>query len=128
MIGSGEAGLAETINYVLHLFAPEEQQILADNVYLTGGCSKFPGLLERLDRELLEMRPFETTHRIYRAKNPALDAWYGARDFAALPNLENYLITRSEYEEYGGEYLKEYQLSNPYFPTPPPIVAENAGD
>jgi actin-related protein 5 len=68
------------------------------------------------------MRPFQSTHKIYQAKNPMLDAWNGARDFAALPDLDNFLITRGEYEENGGEYLKEYQLSNRYFPTPPPIV------
>jgi actin-related protein 5 len=43
MMGSCEAGLAETINFVLKLFSPEDQLLLADNVFLTGGCSKFPG-------------------------------------------------------------------------------------
>lgn len=43
MIGSSEAGLAETINYVLKLFTSEEQLLLANNVFLTGGISKFPG-------------------------------------------------------------------------------------
>jgi actin-related protein 5 len=42
-MGSCEAGLAETINFVLKLFSPEDQLLLADNVFLTGGCSKFPG-------------------------------------------------------------------------------------
>lgn len=44
MIGSCEAGLAETIDFVLKLFSYDEQLILANNVFLTGGCSKFPGM------------------------------------------------------------------------------------
>lgn len=43
MIGVGEAGLSELIDFVLHLFTKEEQQILAENVYITGACSQIPG-------------------------------------------------------------------------------------
>lgn len=43
MIGSCEAGLAETIDFVLKMFPPNEQLILANNVFLTGGCANFPG-------------------------------------------------------------------------------------
>lgn len=43
MIGSSEAGLAETIDFVLKMFDDDEQLILANNVFLTGGCSNFPG-------------------------------------------------------------------------------------
>lgn len=43
MIGNSEAGLAETIEFVLKLFTPTEQQLLVDNVLLTGGCANFPG-------------------------------------------------------------------------------------
>lgn len=43
MIGSSEAGLAETVEFVLKLFAPNEQQQIVDNVFVTGGCANFPG-------------------------------------------------------------------------------------
>lgn len=43
MIGVSEAGLAELMDFVLHLFTPEEQKILAANVYVTGACSQIPG-------------------------------------------------------------------------------------
>lgn len=43
MIGSSEAGLAETIEYVLKLFTSIEQQQLVDNIFLTGGCAHFTG-------------------------------------------------------------------------------------
>uniref|UniRef100_A0A336L8Y8 Actin-related protein 5 n=1 Tax=Culicoides sonorensis TaxID=179676 RepID=A0A336L8Y8_CULSO len=119
MIGCQEAGLAEIIDFVLKMFKPEEQLLLANNVFLTGGSSKFPGLQERLDRELLEMRPFQTSHKITLAKTPSLDAWNGARDFANnSKELKKSLLTRAEYEEKGGEYFKEFFASNQYFPTP----------
>lgn len=43
MVGSAEAGLAETINFVLKMFTETEQQALVNNVFLTGACAKFPG-------------------------------------------------------------------------------------
>lgn len=51
-------------------------------------------------------------------ENPILDAWYGARKFSLSPLLTTSSITRAEYEEKGGEYLKEHRTSNRYFPTP----------
>lgn len=119
MMGTGEAGLAETIDYVLKLFPAEEQQRLVDNLFLTGGPSKLPGLIERLNKELLEMRPFQSTFAVKIAKDPSLDAWNGARKFATTAgNLQKYQITQDDYKEKGGEYIKEYFASNSFFPTP----------
>ncbi|XP_059622418.1 actin-related protein 5 [Phlebotomus argentipes] len=124
MIGSTEAGLAETIDFVLKLFPAEEQLLLANNVYVTGSCAKFPGLEERLSRELLEMRPFQTPHKITMASNPTLDAWLGASSFARQDTFMKMSVSKREYEEFGGEYLKEHVASNKYYPTPAAPVIE----
>ncbi|XP_063537225.1 actin-related protein 5 [Cydia strobilella] len=122
MMGNLEAGLAETLEYVFKHFSPEDQLLLANNVFLTGGCSQFPGLKERLERELLEMRPFQSTHKVVTARNASLDAWYGARDFAGSNEFENWCVSKEDYYELGGEYLKEHHASNKYFKSPAPIV------
>lgn len=43
MIGSSEAGITETIGFVLKLFTADEQLSLAQNIFLTGSCAKFLG-------------------------------------------------------------------------------------
>lgn len=119
MMGIGEAGLAETIDYVLKLFAPSEQQQLVDNIFLTGGIAKLPGLKERLCRELMEIRPFQSTFNVKIAHDPSLDCWNGARKFTTSGNNVNtHSITKEEYFELGGEYIKENCLSNYYYKTP----------
>ncbi|KAM3965653.1 actin-related protein 5 [Aphomia sociella] len=131
MMGNLEAGLAETMEYVFKHFSPEDQLLLANNVFLTGGCSQFPGLKERLERELLEMRPFQSTHKVVMATNPSLDSWYGAKDFARSNDFENCCVSKEEYYEMGGEYLKEHYASNVYYKSPAPIVDNSlapAGD
>jgi actin-related protein 5 len=53
------------------------------------------------------------------ASDPSLDAWLGARNFAAKKeNLQKFQVTRADYDELGGEYLKFHSMGNQYFPTP----------
>lgn len=51
-----------------------------------------------------------------------LDAWKGARRWALSDdNLSKFSVTRQEYEEKGGDYLKEHMCSNNYINLPIPI-------
>ena len=36
-------------------------------VYLTGGLASFQGLQERMERDLLSLRPFQSTFKVYTA-------------------------------------------------------------
>ncbi|XP_067058147.1 actin-related protein 5-like [Acropora muricata] len=120
MLGIEQAGIAETIDFILNHFHAELQTALVQNIFVTGGNTQFPKFQERLERELLAIRPFQSTFRVTTAANPALDAWCGARKWARSMsgNLKTVSVTRQEYEEKGGEYLKEHFASNLYVPTP----------
>ncbi|XP_069508471.1 actin-related protein 5 [Ambystoma mexicanum] len=128
LIGEEQAGIAETMQYVLDRYPKDVQEELVQNVFLTGGNVMYPGMKARIQKELLEMRPFQSTFQVNMASNPILDTWYGARDWA-LEHMddEEGWITRLEYEEKGGEYLKEHSASNMYVPvTIPKMVARPA--
>ncbi|KFQ58768.1 Actin-related protein 5, partial [Pelecanus crispus] len=117
LIGEDQAGIAETMQYVLERYPKEQQAILVQNVFLTGGNTMYPGLKARVQKELLEMRPFQSSFQVHLASSPVLDAWYGARDWAVEHmTREEGWITRKDYEEKGGEYLKEHCASNVYVP------------
>nr|XP_009669440.1 PREDICTED: actin-related protein 5 isoform X2 [Struthio camelus australis] len=117
LIGEDQAGIAETMQYVLERYPKEQQAVLVQNVFLTGGNAMYPGLKARVQRELLEMRPFQSSFQVHLASSPILDAWYGARDWAVeYMTREEGWITRKDYEEKGGEYLKEHCASNVYVP------------
>ncbi|TNN60319.1 Actin-related protein 5 [Liparis tanakae] len=120
--GEDQMGLMETLQYVLARYTPEQQEALVSNVFLTGGNMQYPGMKQRVERELLAMRPFQSHFKVRMASRPALDAWYGARDWALqhLPSGEGGAaegwISRQEYEEKGGEYLSEHCASNIFVP------------
>lgn len=80
------------------------------------------GLKERLNREMLQIRPFQTTYNVIVANNVNLNAWHGAKDLANSNQFNEFVITRNDYAEYGSEYLKEHYASNRYFPTPTALV------
>lgn len=83
---------------------------------MTGGCASFPNFVERLSRELTAVRPFGSRLCVSAARD-VLDAWHGARCWAASPALSEAAVTLAEYNEMGGEYLKEHSASNRYVPT-----------
>lgn len=67
--------------------------------------------------------------QVHLASSPVLDAWYGARDWAVeYTNREEGWITRKDYEEKGGEYLKEHCASNVYVPIRLPKQAPRAAE
>lgn len=124
MIGSSEAGLVELIDYVLKLFSADEQQSLVNNIFLTGSSCKFPGLIERLNRELTEIRPFKSSFKVSVAKDPTLDGWFGAQKYAKDNNLKDISVSRANYQEFGGDFLRTHGASNAFFETPMPIQTE----
>lgn len=67
--------------------------------------------------------------QVHLASSPVLDAWYGARDWAVeYMAREEGWITRKDYEEKGGEYLKEHCASNVYVPIRLPKQAPRTTD
>ncbi|XP_060045953.1 actin-related protein 5 isoform X2 [Erinaceus europaeus] len=129
LIGEEQAGISETLQYILDRYPKDVQERLVQNVFLTGGNMMYPGMKARIEKELLEMRPFQSSFQVQLASNPVLDAWYGARDWA-LDHLEDneVWITRKDYEEKGGEYFKEHCASNIYVPIRLPKQASRASD
>ncbi|XP_060598270.1 actin-related protein 5-like [Ruditapes philippinarum] len=118
MIGAEQAGIVETLDYMFKKYTQDVQQTLAQYVFLTGGCANFGQFKQRMDREMLQMRPFKSTFNVFTADDPSLDAWLGARQWITSSGIGNVWITRAEYQEKGGDYLKEHIASNRYLPHP----------
>lgn len=71
-----------------------------------------PGFPERVESSLRSILPVGTIFQVKRAKDPLTDAWHGAAMVARNAAFKKYAISRREYEEYGGEYIKEHGLGN----------------
>jgi actin-related protein 5 len=56
---------------LVHAFSPRYpkaiQDTLVQNVFLTGGNVMYPGMKARVEKELLEMRPFQSSFQVQTA-------------------------------------------------------------
>jgi len=130
IIGLDQSGLAETIQFIFSKYSDADVARLGNNVFLTGGLAAIPGLKERLELELRQILPFQSTFKVECCEDPVLDGWRGASAWASDPNnLKSGFLSKSEYESQGEGYLKEHACSNKYTATPvPPVVAEKPPD
>lgn len=87
---------------------------VSKDIFLTGGYSMFQGFEERLHSELRAVLPADLQLAVRRAKDPVLDAWKGAARWAATKESRNSFVTKAEWAEKGGDYIREHNLGNVY--------------
>ncbi|CAB4384302.1 unnamed protein product [Rhizophagus irregularis] len=114
IIGLDQAGVVETIGDIVNRFDYDDQRKMIKSVFVTGGHTQTPGLLPRLETSLRSILPSDASLRIIHASDPVIDAWRGAALWARTEDFYKYAVTRQEYQEYGGEYLKEHRFGNVY--------------
>eukprot|EP01116_Phalansterium_solitarium_P000123 TRINITY_DN10081_c0_g2_i2.p1 TRINITY_DN10081_c0_g2~~TRINITY_DN10081_c0_g2_i2.p1 ORF type:complete len:729 (+),score=211.08 TRINITY_DN10081_c0_g2_i2:27-2189(+) len=113
IIGHDQMGVSEAIFHVLSQFTAEQQAAIAKNIFVTGGPACFPGFRQRLEYDVRCIRPVGSEFRVLSAANPLLDAWRGAAKFASNAELmKSVAVSRAEYLEQGGDYLREHCASN----------------
>ncbi|KAI8324143.1 actin-like ATPase domain-containing protein [Martensiomyces pterosporus] len=118
LVGLDQAGLLETIDGVLKRTG---RLSLAGDIFLTGGgFGQVPGLAARLRREVTSIVPVGTQVSIRRAADPLRDAWRGAALWSVRETeaFRASRITRSDYLEFGSEYLREHSASNRFYAVP----------
>lgn len=107
--GVDQAGIGEVVTMMLvGRYDRETSEKMARNVVVSGGLANYPGLTGRLHIELQKNLPFGTELNVRKAHNATLDAWAGMAAWAKDPVL----ISRSEYDEHGGEYVKKHPYGN----------------
>jgi actin-related protein 5 len=106
--GVDQSGIVEIISDILNQRLsehPSRGDILQD-IFLTGGNTTFEGFEDRLQRELVAVLEAGSPVKVRRAADPLLDAWRGAAKWASDKSNTQYFVSRAEFLEKGGEYLK----------------------
>ena len=108
--GVDQAGIVEIAGDILAQRLPSLPGIHPDkvlrDVFLTGGNTLFEGFDERLRAGLTALLPAGAPLVTRRARDAVLDAWRGAAGWARTPDARRAMVSREEYLEKGGEYLK----------------------
>ncbi|KAJ2472958.1 Nuclear actin-protein involved in chromatin remodeling, partial [Coemansia sp. RSA 2320] len=119
LVGLDQAGLLETVAGIVKQTG---RASLVHNVFVTGGgFAQVSGILERLQRDIRSVVPVGTPISVRRAEDPLRDAWRGAALWCTkeAEAFSASRITRQDYLELGGEYIREHGASNQYYAFPP---------
>ncbi|EME88612.1 uncharacterized protein MYCFIDRAFT_149227 [Pseudocercospora fijiensis CIRAD86] len=114
--GVDQAGIVEIAEDILmqRLSGHAARDAILKDVFLTGGYTLFKGYEERLQNELRAVLPADVQLGVRRAKDPILDAWKGAAKWASSAESRNSFVSREEWQEKGGDYIREHNLGNVY--------------
>jgi actin-related protein len=101
MVGREAAGIHEvSYNSIMKCDVDLRKDLYA-NIVLSGGTSLFPGLTDRLHKELLMLAPNTMKIKLVAPPERKYSVWIGGSILASLTSFQNMWITKQEYLEAG---------------------------
>lgn len=106
--GLDQAGVGEIACdiFTQRLTDPLVRSNLMKDVFLTGGNALFRGFEERFQEELRSVLKNSMPMRVRKAKDPTMDAWQGAAQWATRSGSRSAFVSREQYMDEGSEYFK----------------------
>merc|ERR1712173_301510 len=74
---------------------------LYSNIVLSGGTTMFPGIADRMKKEMESQAPNSMTIKIVAPPERKYSVWIGGSILASLSTFEEMWITKAEYDESG---------------------------
>jgi actin-related protein len=100
-IGMEQAGLHETVYNSIMKCDVDIRKDLYANVVLAGGSSMFPGIGDRLQKEVTQLAPPTMKVKIISSPERKYSAWIGGSILASLSTFSTMWIADEEYQESG---------------------------
>jgi actin beta/gamma 1 len=105
-IGSEENPLDELIYRSIQNCDVDLRRDLYANIVLSGGSTMFPGLKERLHKELTELVPENVEIRIVAPPERRYSVWIGGSILSSLKTFQRLWVSRKEYQEQGPSIIR----------------------
>ncbi len=100
-IGMESAGIHETLyNSIMKCDVDIRQELYA-NIVLSGGTTMFPGIADRLQKEISQLAPPTTKIKIIAPPNRKYSSWIGGSMLASSETFQQMWISKQEYDESG---------------------------
>ncbi|XP_031627503.1 actin-related protein 6 [Contarinia nasturtii] len=100
-VGIRQMGLAEVIFDACKSCPEKALGHLLPNIVCIGGCAMFPGMAERLQKEVRALAPDYIDVAVTVPKNPITYAWQGGKILSQQDDFLAKCMTREQYEEEG---------------------------
>ncbi len=101
LLGMEAAGIHETTYDSILKSDVDIQNVLYRNVVLSGGSTMFPGIVDRLEKELISLAPVLKEIKIITRPDRKYSVWIGGSILASISTFQQMWISKEEYDESG---------------------------
>ena len=100
-LGMEANGVHETVYNSIMKCDVDIRKDLYGNIVLSGGTSMYPGIAERLEKEMVQLAPPTMKIKVIAPPERKYSVWIGGSILASLSTFQNMWITKEEYDEAG---------------------------
>jgi len=100
-LGRESAGVHETTYNSIMKCDVDIRKDLYGNIVLSGGTTMFPGIAERMQKEITNLAPPTMKIKIIAPPERKYSVWIGGSILASLSNFQQMWISKEEYDESG---------------------------
>ena len=101
LVGKNLPGLHQFLYDSIMCCDADCRNYLLENIRISGGCTKLPGFVERMEKELSLLKPDHHRLKLIAAPERAYQVWIGGSILGSLAMFESMIITKQAYEECG---------------------------
>ncbi|XP_067680454.1 actin, muscle-like [Haliotis asinina] len=101
MLGMESRGIHEMMFKTLQKCDIDVRKDMCVNFILSGGSTMFPGIDERLTKELKKLIPKTMKLKVIATPERKYNVWIGGSILASLTTFQRMFITKQEYDEFG---------------------------
>lgn len=105
LLGREMPGIHQLIDESIMKCSIDVRKTLYCNIILSGGCTMFPGIVDRLQKELVQLAPSTIKIKIIAPPERAHSVWIGGSILASLSSFQEKWISKEEYDEYGPQVV-----------------------
>ncbi|KAL6067412.1 Actin-1 [Balamuthia mandrillaris] len=100
-LGMESAGIHEITYNSIMKCGVDIRKDLCGNVVLSGGTSMFPGIADRMQKELTALAPSTMKIKVFAPPERKYSVWIGGSILASLATFQQMWISKEEYDEAG---------------------------
>eukprot|EP00210_Caulerpa_lentillifera_P005060 g4833.t1 len=101
MIGVEAVGIQDTAFNSIMRCDLDIRRDLYGNIVMSGGTTMFPGVAQRIQKELMDLTPSSMKIKVVAPPERKYSVWIGGSVLTSLSTFENMWISQAEYDEAG---------------------------
>jgi len=105
MVGMDAVGVHETTFNSIMKCDVDIRRSLYQNIVLSGGTTMFPGIADRMSKEITALAPSSMKIKVVAPTVRKYSVWIGGSILASLATFEQMWIAKSEYDESGPDIV-----------------------